>query len=61
VLATEPQCAGDCDQDGVVNIQELILGAGILLGRTEIADCSSFDLDLDGQITVDELLVALLG
>jgi parallel beta-helix repeat protein len=56
---------GDCDGDGNVTVDELILGVGIILGNELVTDCPTFDRNGDGQITVDELVravtAALLG
>jgi cysteine-rich repeat protein len=37
------QCAGDCNDDGSVAINELITGVNIALGSAEVSACSSFD------------------
>jgi hypothetical protein len=51
--------AGDCDGDGHVAIDELILGVGILLGNVPMDTCPAFDLDGDTIVRVDELVVAV--
>ncbi len=46
---------GDCNADGVVSIDELIVGARIALQSLPIASCFQFDDDDDGIVTVVEL------
>ncbi len=54
-----PPCAGDCNGDGVVTIDELVTGVEIALGVTPVAQCAALDANGDGVITVDELLQAV--
>ena len=59
VLSARPaaaQCAGDCDGDGEVAINELIIGVNIALGFSEVLDCPSFDTNTDGSVAVNELI-----
>jgi hypothetical protein len=53
------QCAGDCDGDGMVAINELILGVNIALGTAATTDCPSFDTDGDGMVAINELIAAV--
>jgi len=53
------QTVGDCDRDGSVTVDELILGVNIALGELPVADCPSFDADGDGQVTIDELTLGV--
>jgi hypothetical protein len=48
-------CAGDCENDEAVTVDELIQGIAIAPGIA----CSSFDRDSNGSVTVDELVTAL--
>jgi hypothetical protein len=50
---------GDCGGDGMVTVDELIVGVNIALGSAAVSLCPSFDIDGDGQVTVDELIVAV--
>ncbi len=52
-------CAGDCDGDGVVTIDELLVGVNIALDNTPASACASFDTSGDGAVTIDELLDAV--
>ena len=59
---TEPTTlVGDCDGDGRVEIQELILAVNIALGNAPLAQCPSLDANGDGVVGIDELLQAVRG
>src|SRR5262245_36518139 len=51
-------CVGDCDDDGEVEINELISGVNILVGALGISACSSLD-NGQGEVTVDRLIAAV--
>src|SRR5690349_22635603 len=51
-------CIGDCDGDGTVEINELVLGVGIALGTSELSACSNLD-NGDGIVSVDRLVSAV--
>ena len=52
-------CVGDCDGDGAVTIDELLLGVNIALEALSLERCDVFDANGDGAVTVEELLVAV--
>jgi hypothetical protein len=52
-------CAGDCDQSGEVNINELIRAVNIALGSAPIAECASLDVNADGAVDISELIRAV--
>lgn len=52
-------CAGDCNGDGVVTVDELIVGVSIALGTVPAAQCAAMDTSGEGQVTVDELIAAV--
>ena len=60
-----PSCAGDCNEDDSVTIDELIRGVNIALGTAQLGECPLSDSGGDGQVTIDELVravnAALLG
>ena len=56
---TPPACAGDCNQDGSVTVDELIKGVNIGLGTTSVDDCPSFDTNGDGAVTINEVIAAV--
>lgn len=49
-------CVGDCNGDGEVSVDELVVGANIALGLSDLSECPPFDADRRGTVTVDELL-----
>ncbi|MBX3027745.1 hypothetical protein KF840_22855 [bacterium] len=49
-------CAGDCNENGVVTVDELVRGVNIALGSLDIAACPPFDDNGNGVVTVDELV-----
>ena len=53
------QCAGDCNGDGEVTIDELVLAVNIALGNRQVGDCLAVDLNLDFEVTIDELVSAV--
>jgi hypothetical protein len=52
-------CVGDCNGDGEVTIDELILGVRIALEMSDLSDCPEFDADGSEEVTVDELVEAV--
>jgi len=52
-------CAGDCSGDGVVTINELVIGVEIALGGRPLVDCPPFDATASGAVTLDELIRAV--
>jgi len=59
VIGALPACAGDCDADRVVAINELLLGVNIVIGAAGSETCAAFDTDVDGEVTVAELIQAV--
>jgi hypothetical protein len=49
-------CVGDCNGDGMVAINELILGVNIALGSRPIADCPAFDCQGTGMVPINCLI-----
>jgi hypothetical protein len=49
-------CVGDCNGDGMVAINELIIGVNIALGSQPVTACESFDVNGDGMVTINELI-----
>ncbi len=52
-------CAGDCNGDGSVAINELVIGVGITLGRLPLERCTSLDTNNDGATSINELITAV--
>ncbi|MFN8640849.1 MAG: hypothetical protein U0802_04010 [Candidatus Binatia bacterium] len=62
VLAGAPaqaQCVGDCNGDGMVAINELIIGVNIALGSAQVSACPSFDVNNNGEVAINELITAV--
>lgn len=49
-------CTGDCNSDGRVGVDEIVVGVGIALGESAWARCVRMDADRDGAVGVDDLL-----
>ena len=52
-------CPGDCDGDGTVVINELIVGVEIALGSAGVDRCAAADVDGNGQVEIQELIAAV--
>jgi len=52
-------CAGDCNGDQSVTIDEILVLLTISLGTADISTCIAGDVNHDGQITIDEILAAV--
>jgi hypothetical protein len=50
---------GNCDASAEVELDELVLGLQIGLGRLPLALCQVFDANRDGSVSVDELLAGV--
>ncbi len=52
-------CLGDCDGDGRVTINELILGVNIALNASPASVCPPFDPDGNGMVVISDLIAAV--
>ncbi|MBI3785013.1 MAG: YncE family protein, partial [Deltaproteobacteria bacterium] len=52
-------CIGECNNDGVVTVDEVVTMVNIDLEDGDVSLCSVGDADLDGRITIDEILAAV--
>ncbi len=52
-------CVGDCDGNGTVSIEEIMVGINIAMDEATLASCQSLDVNNDGQVTVNELMQAV--
>ena len=59
VRAAAQPCAGDCDDDGAVSINDVIVAVNIALGRQPLAQCDAADVNGDGSLTINELIGAV--
>ncbi len=57
--AAGQECAGDCDDDCGVSVNELLRGVGISLGSSDVASCPEIDMDGDASAEIHELIVAV--
>lgn len=51
-----PVHVGDCNKNGKVSVDELVLGVNIALGRKPVEECTPFDRVQNGKVSVDELV-----
>jgi hypothetical protein len=58
-VIVQTRLPGDCNGDGQVSIDELILGVNIALGIQPVTACPAFDTNADGQVSIDELIAAV--
>lgn len=56
---SETDCVGDCDGDGMVSVDELVLGIDIALGESTVDQCVSLDPNQDDAVAVDDLVQAV--
>jgi Zn-dependent metalloprotease len=54
-----PSCTGDCDGNGGVEINELILGVDIALAEQPLSACPAFDCQGDGSVGIACLVGAV--
>jgi hypothetical protein len=52
-------CPGDCNRDGVVAVDEILVGINIALGALPLSQCPGFDANGDGEVAVDDVLAAI--
>ena len=55
-----PSCPGDCNLDGIVAINELLLGVNFFLAGLPPSGCDELDDDRDGVLRVNELVLAVV-
>ena len=53
-------CTGDCNDDMVVSVDELIQGIKINLESGDVSGCRALDRNHDQEVTVDELIARRL-
>jgi hypothetical protein len=52
-------CVGDCDDSGVIAINELITAVNIAVGNLELSSCSDIDANDSGSVEINELISAV--
>ena len=55
------RCVGDCNGDGRVAIDEILVGVNEALGLVAADQCPQFDVDADAHVAINELLGAVRG
>jgi hypothetical protein len=59
VFAEASFCPADCNQDGVSTIDELLACLNVALGLADTSTCPTCDLNGDGGVSIDEVVVAV--
>lgn len=59
LAASDSTCVGDCNDNNVVTVEEILTMANIALGAASIDACAAGDADHNNQITIDEILTAV--
>ncbi|MGH7787766.1 MAG: choice-of-anchor V domain-containing protein [Candidatus Binatia bacterium] len=54
-----PACVGDCNANGRVSINEVILAVNIALGILPVEQCPAADRNGNGDVAIGELIVAV--
>jgi hypothetical protein len=54
-------CAADCDRDGAVTVNELIISINVALGRAPLEACSAVDRNGDRAVLIGDLIDAVGG
>jgi hypothetical protein len=57
--AAAPACAGDCNGDGTVVINELLTGVNIAIGLQPVTQCVAFDANGSSGVEINELIAAV--
>jgi hypothetical protein len=55
----ESNCAGDCNGDWSVTLDELVQAINMALGRAETGICPLLDGNRDGTVAIDEVVKAV--
>src|SRR5262249_51956070 len=53
------RCIGDCNNDQLVSVDDILAMVNISLGTADISTCTAGDANHDGRITIDEILAAV--
>ncbi len=54
-----PRVVGDCNDDGIVTVSELVRAVSIALGRIPLERCPNVDANGDGSVSIAELTLAV--
>src|SRR5262245_40196818 len=61
LTAVPPNCAADCNGDGVVTVPELISSINVALGNVPLSACAAADGDGDSAVLVEDLINGIGG
>lgn len=50
------ECVGDCDQNGSVDVSEVVMGLSVALGSSLLEVCPTFDGNRTGEVDVSDLV-----
>jgi hypothetical protein len=53
------RCPGDCDGNGAVTVNELVVAVGVALTGRSAADCPGLDASGDAAVQIDDLVIAV--
>lgn len=55
------ECVGDCNEDGLVKVNEVVLGVNIALEKAGVTidACRKLDANQDDKVVIDELVQAV--
>lgn len=59
VTAAAPACAGDCNDDGVISINEVVNAVNIFLQNSPASGCANADANGDGDVLINEVVAAV--
>jgi hypothetical protein len=54
-----PSITGDCNQDGLVTVDEVVTGVNVALDRLDVSRCEAIDGNDDGRVNINELVAAV--
>lgn len=58
--AARPSCTGDCDGNGAITVEEIVILANVALGNAPLETCPAGDTDGDQLVTVNEIVAAVI-
>lgn len=59
ILEVEVRCAGDCSDDQLVTVDELVRGIDVALGSEPLEACPLVDGNADGIVSISDLVAAV--
>jgi hypothetical protein len=52
-------CIGDCDQDGMTGVNDLVVAVHAALVATSLSSCPTIDVDQSSTVSIDEIVAAV--